>query len=223
MNQFAGVASHDLREPLRMIASYTGLLQHTMQEQITSQQQEFMHFIVDGATRMDQMIHDLLHLAKVDANPQLRDVNLDTVMQEIKLNTGVLIKEKNAQIRSDKLPVITADRTMILLLMQNIIGNGIKYNESATPTIDIKAYRKNNRLDITIADNGIGIPDHLREKAFQIFNRLPTQKEYPGSGIGLAICKKIADSMDGDISIADNPTGGTIFTISLPFGIIRAS
>ncbi|MCW3124780.1 MAG: hypothetical protein JWO03_438 [Bacteroidetes bacterium] len=220
LNQFAGVASHDLREPLRMIASYTGLLKRTMKEQMTAEQEEFMHYIVDGATRMDRMIHDLLRLAKVDANPHLQDVKLDNVVQEIRLNSEVLIKEKNAQIRADALPIITADRTMMLQLMQNIIGNGIKYNESATPTMDIKSKKKNDRLEITIADNGIGIPDHLREKAFQIFNRLPTQGEYPGSGIGLAICKKIVDSMDGTISIADNPGGGTVFTISLPERVV---
>lgn len=222
LNQFAGVASHDLREPLRMIAAYTGLLQRTMQDSITQQQQEFMHYIKDGATRMDQMIHDLLRLAKVDANPLLQEVKLDNIILEVKLNTEVLMKEKNAQIIAASLPAITADRTMVLQLVQNIVSNGIKYNESAQPTITIRSQKKNGLLVLTIADNGIGIPQHLREKAFQIFNRLPTKKEYSGSGIGLAICKKIVDSMEGNIAISDNAGGGTVFTISLPDSVVRS-
>ncbi len=222
LNQFAGVASHDLREPLRMIAAYTGLLQRTMQDSITQQQQEFMHYIKDGATRMDQMIHDLLRLAKVDANPLLQEVKLDNIILEVKLNTEVLMKEKNAQIVAASLPAITADRTMVLQLVQNIVSNGIKYNESTQPTITIRSQKKNGLLELTIADNGIGIPQHLREKAFQIFNRLPTKKDYSGSGIGLAICKKIVDSMEGNIAISDNAGGGTVFTISLPDSVVRS-
>lgn len=222
LKQFASVASHDLREPLRMISSYSGLLQKTLGAQLTQQQTDFMHFITDGAKRMDQMIIDLLRLAKVDANPRIEEINLNSVIEELKLNMGMLIKEKNALLVYPELPNISADRTMVVQLFQNIISNGIKYNESSIPTIITHVKNKDGKLEITIADNGIGIPENMREKAFQIFNRLPTKKDYPGTGIGLAICKKIVDSMDGAISIADNTGGGTAFTISLPANIIAA-
>ena len=181
-----------------------------------------MNFIVDGAKRMDLMILDLLRLAKVDANPRLEEVKLYSVIEEIKLNISVLMEEKKAVVICQDLPKITADRTMILQLFQNIISNGIKYNESAIPTIKLKWRKLPATFEITIADNGIGIPDNLREKVFQIFQRLPTKKEYSGSGIGLAICKKIVDSMEGTISITNGPGGGTAFVISLPYDLLQS-
>jgi signal transduction histidine kinase len=222
LKQFAHVASHDLREPLRMITSYITLLQKTLTDKLSPQQHEFMTFAIDGAKRMEQLIMDLLRLAKVDANPRIEKVNLSTVAEEIKLNLEVLIQEKNALIVYDDLPPIMADRTMISQLFQNIVGNGMKYNESGQPTIRIKHRMVKGHLEITISDNGIGIPEALREKAFQIFQRLPTQKKYSGSGIGLSICKKIVETFDGRISIDDNPTGGSVFVIEFPASIIPA-
>lgn len=223
LKQFAHVASHDLREPLRMITSYITLLQKTLADKLNPQQVEFMTFAIDGAKRMEQLIMDLLRLAKVDANPRIEKVNLSTVAEEIKLNLEVLIQEKNAVLVYDDLPPIMADRTMISQLFQNIVGNGMKYNESSQPTIRIKHRMVRGHLEITISDNGIGIPEALREKAFQIFQRLPTQKKYSGSGIGLSICKKIVETFDGKISIDDNPTGGSVFIMEFPASIISAS
>jgi signal transduction histidine kinase len=222
LKQFAHVASHDLREPLRMITSYITLLQKTLTDKLSPQQNEFMTFAIDGAKRMEQLIMDLLRLAKVDANPRIEKVNLSTVAEEIKLNLEVLIQEKNALIVYDDLPPIMADRTMISQLFQNIVGNGMKYNESEQPTIRIKHRMVRGHLEITISDNGIGIPEALREKAFQIFQRLPTQKKYSGSGIGLSICKKIVETFDGKISIDDNPTGGSVFIMEFPASILAA-
>lgn len=220
LNQFAHIASHDLREPLRMVSSYMSLLQKTLNGSLNQQQNDFINFALDGAKRMELLIHDMLRLAKVDANPRIEHVKLSLSMQEIKMNLEVLTKEKNAVIIHDDLPEVMADRTMMLQLFQNIIGNGIKYNESMQPTIRIKHRVLSDRLEISIADNGIGIPEHLREKAFQIFQRLHTNREYKGTGIGLAICKKIVESLEGKIHVESNPSGGTIFRIVLPTNVL---
>lgn len=220
LKQFAQVASHDLREPLRMISAYMNLLRRSMDGDITEQQSEFIGFALDGAKRMEQLIVDLLRLAKVDANPRIEKVRLMNVVDEIRLNLDVLLNDKNAIIISSDLPDIMADRTMILQLFQNIIGNGIKYNENKRPLVKVKGCLRANEIELTFADNGIGIPEHFREKVFEIFKRLHTTQEYSGSGIGLSICRKIAESMNGRITIEDNLTGGTVFKVNLPISLI---
>jgi chemotaxis family two-component system sensor kinase Cph1 len=141
-------------------------------------------------------------------------------MEEIKLNLDALIRERGALISIGVLPVIVADRTQMLQLFQNLIANGIKYNRSA-PEIRIKFIDGSDHIEIIVSDNGIGIPGHLREEVFQIFRRLQQQSNVPGSGIGLAICKKIVESMNGRIRIEDRQGGGTIFKIILPKGILQ--
>ena len=220
LKQFAHVASHDLREPLRMVTSYMQLLEQTMGEEIKPIQRQFIGFAVDGARRMEQLIHDLLRLAKVDANPQIERVSLPSVIDEVRNNLEILLREKNARILSGQLPEIMADRTQIMQLFQNIISNGIKYNESVEPTISIGFQVRETDALLSIADNGIGIPPDYREKAFQIFQRVPTAKAYQGSGIGLAICKKIVDGLGGNIAIDDHDGGGTVFYITIPLGLI---
>ncbi len=220
LKQFAHVASHDLREPLRMISSYMGLLQRSLNGGITEQQNEFIGFALDGAKRMEQLIIDLLRLAKVDANPRMEKVKLQSVVDEVKMNLEMLMKDKNAMIISSELPEIIADRTMMLQLFQNIIGNGIKYNQSGQPTIKVKCVYKGSEMEISISDNGIGIPEQFRERVFEIFKRLHNAQEYSGSGIGLAICRKIVESMNGRITIDENPQGGTIFRINFPVTVI---
>ena len=220
LKQFAHVASHDLREPLRMITSYMGLVRKSLSENITQQQTEFIAYAIDGAKRMELLIVDLLRLAKVDANAKMEVVKLNHVVDEMKLNLDMLLQEKNATIISSNLPEIHADRTQMLQLIQNIVSNGIKYNESGRPVIKIKYTQRASDIEITIADNGIGIDEIYREKVFQIFQRIETSKEYSGSGIGLTICKKIVDRMNGKITIEDNMGGGTLFKILLPSSIL---
>jgi signal transduction histidine kinase len=219
LKQFAHVASHDMREPLRMISSYMSLLGRSLKDNITEEQKTFIAFAQDGARRMEQLIIDLLRLAKVDANPRVEAVKLPAIVEEIHMNLDSLIKDKGASISSSGLPEILADKTQVLQVFQNIISNGIKYNENAMPAIDIVCVKKPDEIEISIADNGIGIPQQFREKVFEIFQRLQTRKQYSGSGIGLAICRKIVDSMNGRIWVEDNPTGGTVFRIALPNSI----
>ena len=223
LKQFAHVASHDLREPLRMVTSYLGLLEKTMGDDIGAMQKQFIGFAVDGATRMENLIHDLLRLAKVDADPKIEAVPLTVIVEEVKSNLEVLLREKNAQINSVPLPTIMADRTLVMQVFQNIIGNGIKYNESVSPTINIDCTIDNENIFLSISDNGIGIPKEYREKAFQIFQRVPTEKKYQGTGIGLAVCKKIVEGLGGTIAIEDNPNGGSIFQVTLPSAVIVRS
>ncbi len=220
LKQFAHVAAHDLREPLRMISSYIGLLEQSVGGNLNEAQKKFIGFAIDGSKRMELLIEDMLRLAKVDADPKVEKIELNSIVNEIRLNLDALLKDKSGQILADELPALMADRTQILQLFQNIIGNGIKYNESEQPTIVIKHEIKDNELRLSIADNGIGIPVHYREKAFQIFQRVPTAKKYAGSGIGLAICKKIVDNMSGKIWIEDNPGGGTLFAMAFNNSLI---
>ncbi len=213
LKQFAHVASHDLREPLRMIMGYTSLLKKSMKEKLSEQDIEFFGFVQDGGKRMDQLIQDLLRLAKVDANPIIEKIKPNNIVEEIKLNLDVLIKEKNAVIEMVQIPVILADRAQMIQLFQNLIANGIKYNRNETPLIKISFLEKKDGIEIQVVDNGIGIPKHLREEAFQIFRRLHKHSDTTGSGIGLSICKKIVESMGGKISIEDALDGGTVFRI----------
>ena len=214
LKQFAHVAAHDLREPLRMISQYMALLDQSISGNLNDAQKKFIGFAIDGSRRMELLIEDMLRLAKVDADPKVEKIELGSVITEIKLNLSALMHEKSSRIIMDDLPPVMADRTQMLQLFQNIIGNGMKYNESEHPIVEIRHEIKGKELQIFIADNGIGIPAPYREKAFQIFQRVPTEKKYAGSGIGLAICKKIVDSMNGKIWVEDNPGGGTLFRIS---------
>lgn len=215
LKQFAQVASHDMREPLRMIYSYIGLLQKSLGESISEQQKEFVSYALDGSKRMDALIQDLLRLAKVDANPKREPLKLGMIVEELKWNLDALTKEKNAEIIVAELPVITADRTQMLQLFQNLIANGIKYNRGEHPTIHISCKQRKDEVEISIADNGPGIPANQRDKVFQIFQRLHTNRDIAGTGMGLAICRKIVESMNGKIWIEDNVKGGTVFVFTL--------
>ncbi|MFN8300370.1 MAG: ATP-binding protein [Chitinophagales bacterium] len=174
-------------------------------------------FCIDGAAAQNNLIRDYYAPQSGDANHAQR--RLLDIVDEIRLNLDVLLNDKNAIIISSDLPDIMADRTMILQLFQNIIGNGIKYNENKRPLVKVKGCLRANEIELTFADNGIGIPEHFREKV-EIFKRLHTTQEYSGSGIGLSICRKIAESMNGRITIEDNPTGGTVFKVNLPISLI---
>jgi light-regulated signal transduction histidine kinase (bacteriophytochrome) len=221
LKRFAHVASHDLREPLRMVNSYMNLLKKSMNGNITETQAEFIAFAIDGSKRMDQLIIDLLSLAKVDRDPKIVKVNMRTVFEEISLNLDALIKENKAIVKiHGHLPEITADRTQILQVFQNLIANGIKYNTSDEPLIEVSCVEKKNTIEISVADNGVGISEEFRGKVFEIFQRLNPVKETKGSGIGLSITKKIVDGMDGKIWIEDNKPQGSVFVISLPGSLV---
>jgi len=212
LKQFASVASHDLKEPLRVISGCVYLLQKNLGEAASEHQLDLCNHAVTGAKRMEQMIQDLLRLARVDTDPRLEKVDLNRLIDELKLNLRTLIKEHNAEIQAQALPAVYADRAQMLHLFQNLIANGINYNNTGAPLITITTFLTDNNLVIEVGDNGSGIPQNYRETVFEIFKTIPGQTT--GSGIGLAICKKIVDKMEGTIEILDNTGGGTIFRMT---------
>jgi signal transduction histidine kinase len=216
LRQFAHVASHDLKEPLRMIGSYIGLLEKKAIEKLNDEEKQFIGFAVEGAKRMDELINGLLLLTKVNSNPINDVVDLNNTLKDVKLNLRGLIQSSGANIILEELPRIKADRIQMIQLFQNLISNSIKYNKSEVPQISITYSFENAEHFISVADNGIGIPEQYRDKVFNLFQRLHARTEYSGTGIGLAICKKIVAQQKGRIWIESNLPNGTVFKIALP-------
>jgi signal transduction histidine kinase len=216
LRQFAHVASHDLREPLRMVSSYVQLLQRTMDSPLTKDQREFMQFIMQGTQTMQNLISDLLALAAISNVRETELIDLNKIIQQVQSSLQPVIKERHAKIKSTLLPSVVADETHMLQLFMNLISNGIKYNTSDQPVIDITYSMTGRYYQFAVADNGIGIPAEYRDKIFLIFQRLHSREEYSGTGIGLAICKKIVDQAGGTIRVSDRQDGGSIFVFTLP-------
>jgi signal transduction histidine kinase len=216
LNQFAHVASHDLKEPLRMISNYSQLLEKAVRDTLNEDHKDYLFYINDGAKRLMNVIQSLLQLSKIESAQKRNLVPMNEVLEEVKKTLQLPIIERNADIKSTSLPNIFGDRIYIAQLLQNLVGNAIKYNTSANPKIEISCQDNDTAYVFEVADNGIGIPGQYREKVFIIFQRLHSRNEYDGTGIGLAICKKIVDSMNGKIWIEDSPLGGTKFCISIP-------
>ena len=217
LEQFAYVASHDLQEPLRMVASYTQLLERRYREVLTGEAAEFMSFIVDGALRMQRIIHDLLAFSRVGT--RARDFSptpLGEVMQQVIASLGAAIEESGASVEVQDLPTLVADRTQMELLLQNLVANAIKFRGQQPPQIRVSAQRRDAEWIIAVTDNGIGIESRFSERIFVIFQRLHTAAEYPGTGIGLAICKKVVERHGGRIWLESQAGAGSTFYFSLP-------
>lgn len=216
LKQFAHVASHDLKEPLRMITNYAQLLRRSYGDSMNIQQAEYLHYLNDGARRMMNLINDILQLSKINVGVSIDQVDLNAVLQEIHTILQPELELKNATVNYSEMPVVKADKTQIHQLFLNLIGNGLKYNRSPQPTVQIQSYEKEAFYLFEVEDNGIGIPPEYREKVFIIFQRLHSRNEFEGTGIGLAICKKIVDNLNGRIWIEDSQLGGTKFCFTIP-------
>jgi signal transduction histidine kinase len=217
LEQFAYVASHDLQEPLRMVATYTQLLAERYQGKIDQNADKYIHYAVDGALRMQTLVKDLLAYSRVGreaSERQQTDCNL--VLQSVIANLHPLIQESGARVIYANLPTLMANRSELLQLFQNLIGNAIKFRSSAPPEIRISAEDKTGEWIMSVADNGIGIAPEHAETVFVIFRRLHTHEEYPGSGIGLAICKRIVEEQGGHIWVESQPGKGAKFNFILP-------
>jgi signal transduction histidine kinase len=219
LQQFAYVASHDLQEPLRTISSFTQLLAKRYQNKLDEKAGEFINYAVDGCKRMQTLINDLLAFSRVgtQGKPLARvscDAALDRVLKALKM----AIQDSGAVITRESLPVVLADEIQLCQLFQNLVGNAIKFRNSEIPRIHVFAERHGTGWKIAVRDNGIGVSPEHGDRIFVIFQRLHTRTQYPGTGIGLAICKKIAERHGGRIWVEPSPEGGSTFWFTIEDG-----
>ncbi len=216
LNQFAHVASHDLKEPLRMITNYSQLLNRALANNLSGDHKDYLFYINEGARRMMNVIQSLLELSKINSTDNKQLVPMQEILEDVKLSLKLNIDERNVEIESTDLPKVFADKLHMGQLLQNLLTNAIKYNQSDKPVISINCSETDNNYSFAIDDNGIGIAPQYREKVFIIFQRLHHRNEYEGIGLGLSICKKIVDSMGGRIWIEDSHLGGSRFCFTIP-------
>ena len=217
LQQFAHVASHDLQEPLRMVASFTQLLAQRYEGKLDADADKYIGFAVDGAQRMQQLIRDLLAYSRVDARHKpAEDVDLKRLLLRVQRDLRETLVETGADIEHGELPTVRGDPTQLQLLLQNLISNALKFHGDAAPRIKIKVQQGPGHLTISIQDNGIGIEVEHADRIFTIFQRLHSHSEYPGTGIGLAICKKIAERHGGRIWFESEPPHGSTFHFTIP-------
>ena len=217
LEQFAYVASHDLQEPLRMVASYTQLLAQRYQDQLDDRARKYINYAVDGAVRMQLLINDLLAYSRIGTRgKQLELTDAHAVLGEAINNLKMNIDEAKAIITNDELPKVRADAFQFVQLFQNLISNAVKFREEERPHVHISARDEGREWLFSVRDNGIGIDRQHADKVFVIFQRLHTKEKYPGSGMGLAICKKIVDRHSGRIWFESEIGKGTTFYFTIP-------
>ena len=217
LEQFAYVASHDLQEPLRMMASFAQLLAKRYKEQLDADADEFIDYIVEGAARMQRLINDLLTYSRVDRRGQeFAPTDCAAVVATACANLRAAIEECGAAIVADPLPVVMADATQLAQLFQNLLGNAIKFRGDTPARVHTGAERRGNEWLFWVRDNGIGIEPQYVERIFLIFQRLHGRGQYPGTGIGLAIVKKIVERHGGRIWVESEPGKGSVFYFTLP-------
>ena len=219
LEQFAYVASHDLQEPLRMVGSYVQLLARRYKGKLDQDADDFINYAVDGAARMRNMINDLLTYSRVGTRGKLFvSARIESVLNRALLNLQVAIAEKDAVISHDPLPTVTCDETQLIQLFQNLIGNAVKFQDKGrgAPAVKIGAVLRDREWVFSVRDNGIGIEPQYLERIFHIFERLHRDSDYPGTGIGLALCKKIVERHGGRIWVESEPGQGSTFLFTIP-------
>ena len=217
LEQFAYVASHDLQEPLRMVSSYVSLLGRRYGGELDERADKYIHFAVDGANRMQGLIHDLLAYSRVGTRgEELVPTDTVPVLQETLSNLEVAIGESKAKVEYDDLPWVMGDPSQLRQLFQNIIGNALKFRSEARPRVEVAANREGDQWTFSIRDNGVGFDQRYAERIFGVFKRLHRNAEIPGTGIGLAICQRIIDRHEGRIWAESKLGEGSCFYFTLP-------
>ena len=218
LEQFAYVASHDLQEPLRMVSSYTQLLMRRYGDKFDGDAKDFTAFIVDGATRMKQLIEDLLAYSRVGTRDRnFKPADSESSLKRALTNLRAAIQDSGATVTQDKLPTIPCDEVQLAQLFQNLIGNALKFRKpDVAPAVHVGAAEQGAEWEFMVRDNGIGIEPQYFERIFMVFQRLHDKGEYPGTGIGLAIVKKVVERHGGRIWVQSQPGAGTTFHFTMP-------
>lgn len=219
LEEFAYVASHDLQEPLRMITGYLQLISKRYRGKMDKDADEFIDYAVDGAKRMNGMINDLLSYSRVKRKGRpLKSTRCSEVIQKVLSNLSLTIRESGAEITSDALPTVRADETQLAQVFQNLISNAIKFRDERPLKIHIGVEEQDEEWVFSVSDNGIGIEPQYRERIFAIFQRLHGTGKYPGTGIGLAVCKRIVERHGGRIWAESDYGKGATFYFTIPAG-----
>jgi PAS domain S-box-containing protein len=217
LSHFADIAAHDLQEPLRMVSSYMQLLARRYKGKLDSDADEFIGFAVDGAARMQRLLQDLLVYSRVGTKgKELLDTSSEDALQHAMRNLAGVIEDSGALVTHDPLPGVRADDIQLIQLFQNLVANAIKYQKPGVPTVHISAARDaDDKWLFSVKDNGLGIERQYFDRIFGMFQRLHKRKEFSGTGIGLAICKKIVERHGGNISVESQPGLGSTFRFTL--------
>jgi light-regulated signal transduction histidine kinase (bacteriophytochrome) len=220
LQQFAYVASHDLQEPLRMVASYTQLLASRYKGRLDADADEFIAYAVDGSNRMQRLIQDLLAYSRAGTNGKaVREISSENALKAAVRNLQAVVEESGAIVTHDSLPAITTNDAQLIEVFQNLVGNAIKYHGPEAPRVHVSAGKNGGREWVfSVQDNGLGIDRQYFDRIFVLFQRLHGREEFSGTGIGLAVCKKIVERQGGRIWVESQPERGSTFRFTLPEG-----
>jgi light-regulated signal transduction histidine kinase (bacteriophytochrome) len=222
LEQFASVASHDLQEPLRMISTYTQMLAEQYSGKLDEKADKYIHYAVDGAVRMQTLIRDLLEFSRAGRSETgLKSTDCGEEVKLVVNNLQAAIRETGAVVTCAPLPVVMAHPFQLKQVFQNLIGNAIKFHDGKPPEIQVSAERRGTEWVFSVTDNGISIAPENAQKIFAIFQRLHTRTEYPGNGVGLAICKKIVEQHGGQIWVEPRATQGATFKFTWPISSLE--
>jgi signal transduction histidine kinase len=223
LQQFAYVASHDLQEPLRMVMSYLALLNKKYANELDPKAKEYIAFVNTGAERMRQLVNDLLQYSRIDTQgKELAPVDLNKVVEVVMNDLHVAINEANAEVVVGPLPTVMADESQMKQVLTNLISNAVKFRSSEPPIVEVRALNHGDVFVFAVKDNGIGIDPKYYDNLFKMFQRLHTKDEYPGTGIGLAISKKIVERHGGRIWVESELGKGATFYFSIPGGLSKS-
>ena len=224
LTDFASVVAHDLRSPLLTISGYCQLLHEEYQGRLDKTADGYLDIVINGIDRMNRLIQDLLDYSRLDSSRRpFEPIDLGSVLTQVEANLGAMIRESDAKLDVQAMPTVVGDQTQLVQLLQNLVGNAIKFRQEQPPSITVSSVRVTGHYLIRVSDNGIGIdPEHF-EKIFQVFHRLPTSRRSGGTGIGLAICKKIVERHGGRIWLESEIGRGTTFLFTLPKGVDGAA